>query len=266
MTDFVKTHHLNYHLALSYIYIYICLYFTSFPYGIIARQKKTKVPYNKDTFKEKSRFALALISHCKTQSKREKIVSALKKYIPLDEIGHCGGKSFNKTEKLCFSSYNEKCMNNVISKYKFYFSFENSLCRDYITEKAYRPLNLSVIPVVYGGANYSHFLPSKSYINVKDFKTVRDLAEYLLQLARDSEKYLEYFKWKEDYRQILDIKWIINPKKARVFKVDPGIMCNLCEYLHTSSKSRKVIKHLKNLWGMKENCVNPDKWQKSFLS
>ena len=38
--------------------------------------------------------------------------------------------------------------------YKFYLNLENSLCRDYVTEKCYSPLLYSTVPVVYSGADY----------------------------------------------------------------------------------------------------------------
>ena len=39
---------------------------------------------------------------------------------------------------------------DFIDDYKFYLALENSICRDYITEKFYKVLPYSVIPVVRG--------------------------------------------------------------------------------------------------------------------
>lgn len=36
-----------------------------------------------------------------------------------------------------------------------------------------------IIPVVYGGANYSHIAPHHSYINALDFTSPEELAQYL---------------------------------------------------------------------------------------
>ena len=54
--------------------------------------------------------------------------------------------------------------------YKFYLAFENSLCRDYATEKFYNPLLFSTVPVVYGEADYKAIgAPNNSYIDVRSF-------------------------------------------------------------------------------------------------
>ena len=54
--------------------------------------------------------------------------------------------------------------------YKFYLAFENSLCRDYVTEKFFNALLFSTVPIVYGGADYEAIgAPPNSYIDVRNF-------------------------------------------------------------------------------------------------
>ena len=55
---------------------------------------------------------------------------------------------------------------------QFYFSFENSLCSDYITEKFWKVLDYNVIPVVLNGVNMTKFAPQNSYIDIKDFSNI----------------------------------------------------------------------------------------------
>jgi alpha-1,3-fucosyltransferase len=40
-------------------------------------------------------------------------------------------------------------------------------------------MSSDVVPVVYGGANYSLYAPPHSYINLDDFQSVDHLAQYL---------------------------------------------------------------------------------------
>ena len=61
--------------------------------------------------------------------------------------------------------------------YKFYLAFENSLCRDYVTEKFYNPLLYSTVPIVYSGADY-YDAPLNSYIDVRNFTSGKYLLHY----------------------------------------------------------------------------------------
>ena len=88
-----------------------------------------------------------------------------------------------------------------------------------------------------GGADYKSFAPPKSFIDVKDFNSPKDLAEYLLYLDKNqvrevmdshfkSQKmiifqtaYREYFQWKRDY-----------------VGYSPRPICNLCSMLHDRNR------------------------------
>jgi len=131
----------------------------------------------------------------------------------------------------------------VEKKYKFYFSLENSLCKDYVTEKLFEALKYNVVPVVFGGANYSSFLPKNSYIDINNFSSVKQAAEYLEELNNDRGKYLEYFEWKTKYR-------VLNSK--RDFN---NAHCDLCQFLHNNGDT-KIITNLEKFWEEDSQCKN----------
>jgi alpha-1,3-fucosyltransferase len=105
-------------------------------------------------------------------------------------------------------------------RYKFYLSFENFICTDYITEKFFEILNRTIVPIVYRGTDYSQIAPFHSYINALDF-TPEKLAQYLKLLDSIDTLYNEYFWWKDHYRV-----------EAGVDEMASNGFCDLCKTLH----------------------------------
>ena len=71
------------------------------------------------------------VSNCHSQSRREDFVKAMQKNgIIVDIYGKCGNFS-------CPKESQSSCLELLNTHYKFYLSFENSICDDYVTEKYY---------------------------------------------------------------------------------------------------------------------------------
>ncbi|XP_066584323.1 alpha-(1,3)-fucosyltransferase C isoform X2 [Prorops nasuta] len=160
--------------------------------------------------KGKRKMVSWFVSNCAAKSGRMEYVTELSNYIDVDIYGKCGQKS--PCENDCFSTFIEP-------NYYFYLSFENSLCEDYVTEKFYNALRYNIVPVVYGGANYTKFAPPGSYINSLDFDSPKMLAEFLLELSKNHMKYEKYFEWKKYYKIDSSLKFSA---------------CKLCEFLHSA--------------------------------
>lgn len=196
----------------------------------IGRQKKRKVAW--------------MVSNCWTQSKRELYVTELKKYIDVDVYGRCGGLTC-PTHAL--HSSDPQCYNMLQSNYKFYLAFENSLCKDYVTEKFFKIMAHHIIPVVYGGADYSQYAPPYSYINARKFEP-QELAAYLNLLDANDTLYHEYFWWKDHYR----VEYSVDDMSRHGF-------CNLCQKLHEDS-SYKSYPELSTDWGDdSKQCARTDR-------
>ena len=112
-------------------------------------------------------------------------ISALQKYIDVDIYGKCG------TLK-CSRANEDSCWKKVDEDYFFYLAFENSICKDYVTEKFFNAMNHTVVPITLGAANYEELAPKNSFINAWDQQFRNDpklLATYLQDLIDDPSKY-----------------------------------------------------------------------------
>lgn len=132
-----------------------------------------------------------IVSNCKSFNRREEYVKELQKTVPVDIYGSCG---HHRCREGHFGCYKE-----IAGNYSFYLAFENSICKDYSTEKLFHPLLNDMVPVVMGGVDYSLVAPPGSYIDFSAFRTPRDLGEYLLELQKSPEAYKRFFQWKSDY-------------------------------------------------------------------
>ena len=96
-----------------------------------------------------------------------------------------------------------------------------------------------MIPVVYGHANYSALAPTKSHINIEDFQTLQQLADYLIYLDGNETAFAEYFEWK------------------RYFKVNffSPIFCDLCKALNDDSMPHKIYENIDQWWVSKAECT-----------
>ncbi|KAK6167835.1 hypothetical protein SNE40_021773 [Patella caerulea] len=163
------------------------------PYGFYKIRKEPTKKNITAIMKLKSKLVSIFASNCGVPSQREKYINLLRKYIPVDFYGRCGNLTCPKSHD-CFTS-NAKI-------YKFYLSFENSLCKDYVSEKLFRPESLDIVAVTRGGANYSQICPEKTYIDTSNFKSVKDLANFLLYLDRNDTAYGQYLENKQRYESI----------------------------------------------------------------
>lgn len=188
----------------------------------------------------KKKLVAWFVSHCKTVSDRESYVKELKRFISVDVFGACGplkcGPMNAKYSAL-------ECSMMLERDYKFYLSFENSICKDYVTEKFERTLRYDIIPVTLGGANYSQVAPPHSHINALEFSSPEQLAMYLKYLAKNEEEYLKYFEWKTKYTTH---NYVDNRRDA---------FCRLCAIINGKIPYKRHI-DFKSWWLPEGVCLN----------
>ncbi|CAG2214580.1 FUT-1 [Mytilus edulis] len=215
----------------------------SLPFGVLAKKEnQNKLNYTK-IFKEKNKDIAWIVSHCQTNSRREEYVKELQKYIQVDIYGRCGHLKCGKRLKI--SSDLKVCKSYISQNYKFYLSFENSLCNNYVSEKVYDIFedDNMMLPVIRGAPNITSILPEGTFITTSDFTSPKQLAAFLAKIGSSEDKYTSYLRKKHSYSVT---NWAFNFKTA---------ICDLC----TRIKNEKLVNKKINVYDrLKEDkCFNP---------
>lgn len=102
------------------------------------------------------------------------------------------------------------------------------------------------IPIVMGSTKklYRQLLPPNSYINVDDFSSPKDLANYIVYLNNTSNEMKGYLKWKK-YFKVLNEHGYFQTKSVHY--------CRICEALNYNLKQNKVYDDLE-AFTSKNNC------------
>ncbi|CAF0942985.1 unnamed protein product [Didymodactylos carnosus] len=155
---------------------------------------------------EKTKLIAWFVSNCNTHSRREEYVNELKKHVPVDIYGDCSWHLKRRYECTKWINKPENCTKKLLKQYKFYLSFENSQCDTYITEKFWSHGlgyngQIAIVPIVSGAKKeqYEKISINNSFIHVDDFKTSKELANYLLYLDKNNTAYNKYLAWKSVY-------------------------------------------------------------------
>jgi hypothetical protein len=84
------------------------------------------------------------------------------------------------------------------SEYKFSIAFENNAYRSghewYITEKSFESMCSNSIPIYKGGSKISEDFNTESFVNFHNFSSENDVIEYIIELDRDDNKYMNVLR------------------------------------------------------------------------
>lgn len=207
----------------------------SVPYGALVPVEHQLEDFLYSVPSEKSKLACWIVSNYKPEHRRMQYYEQLRKYVQIHVYGDLFEKRVSEDE-----------YRSIISSCKFYLSFENSVHKDYITEKLFNALELGAVPVVFGPSrqNYERSVPGDAFIHVDDFPSVRALAKHLMLLQRNKALYLRYFRWRRRFRV-----------KTTAYPVENA--CLACEYVRRNRQYQVITNLYQWYWDTSEGLDLP---------
>ncbi|MBV4357842.1 glycosyltransferase family 10 domain-containing protein [Pinibacter aurantiacus] len=136
---------------------------------------------------QKTKFCNMVVSnpHAKERLDFFKILGDLKRV-------DSGGNVLNNIGYKLGRTVDDKCQ--FINQYRFTIAFENSSYPGYTTEKIVEPMRMNSIPIYWGNPRITEEFNPKSFINVHDFSTLKEAAEYVIDIDNSPEKYKALIK------------------------------------------------------------------------
>jgi hypothetical protein len=198
-----------------------------FGYGDIITRREVVERNYEEIYRKKKKLVAWIVSHCNTQSKRERYVEEMSQIAKVDVYGACGNLKCGPSNPI-ENDDNDSCHEVISRDYKFYLSFENSLCTDYTTEKFYfiyaddRP----IIPIVRGSFTFENYSRGAVYLDVNKFRTPQHLMRYLEALGSSKDAYIDLLRKKDKFSSL---------KKTQIFET---AMCKMCKYLNLQKHGR----------------------------
>uniref|UniRef100_A0A0N5C070 Fucosyltransferase n=1 Tax=Strongyloides papillosus TaxID=174720 RepID=A0A0N5C070_STREA len=133
-----------------------------------------------------------------------------------------------------------------LNRYYFYFALENAVCNNYITEKYWKRFTFDSVPIVLNRTIYTDVdIPNSSFIAIDDFKTSKQMTDYLHYFIKNPSEYLKYFEYrKENITVVPDSENDLN-----------NGFCALCSKIRHHIEDNKVIEHVNPIYEDINKCI-----------
>ena len=159
------------------------------------------------------------ISSRLNHSHRQEYLAELMQYLPIDSYGSLFHNKTVEADKGWVTKH------ATYAHYRFIIAFENAIAEDYVTEKFYDPLLAGAVPIYLGAPNVEDFAPGdRCYIDVRDFASPRELADYLQRCMTDNDEYMKYHQWRHE-------PWRTNFLDKLKIQQETSVMVRVCRKL-----------------------------------
>ena len=190
------------------------------------------------------------LSNCNAKERLEYLEELIKNNVTYHSFGKC----LHNMDVAKVSKLKKNPKGDVIKHYKFYFCFENSVYKDYVTEKVYHALLAGTVPIYYGAPNFADFVPKNSVIDARAFSSPKELAEYIIMLSNNETEYNKYHAWRKDYDKSTSLKM------KEIANYDPkSLLCHLCIRVADINRLRYGLEWIPKNKRWVEKPVNPNK-------
>uniref|UniRef100_H2ZL49 Fucosyltransferase n=1 Tax=Ciona savignyi TaxID=51511 RepID=H2ZL49_CIOSA len=222
-----------------------------FPDHVTPTDNHLMEPKIRDVIKQKTGVVAWVASNCdftEGAKQRLKVVKEVQRSgVKVDIYGRCGNLSIGGNP-----------FYPTLSKYKFYFAFENGVhCRGYITEKLwFNSFYSGAVPIVWGPTkdDVTSVSPPNSFIHVDDFETTSQLTDYLKYLDNNVTAYTEYLAWRWEvpgYFPLVGVNDREYQGELRKAKNHfNNAFCELCRFIKGGLNQvfHKTVPSLKRFW------------------
>ncbi len=184
--------------------------------------------------KEKHKFCNFLVSNslCKTRNEFFKILNSKKNV-------DSGGRYLNNIGKEIENKL------EFIKDYRFTIAFENTCQPGYTTEKIFEPMKVNSIPIYWGNKLIYREFNTKSFINVHDFSTLNECANYIVELDSNKQK----------LTSIIEEPWFLNNELPEHFNNEK--LLGFFNSIFSNSQHKKISSwQAKISYNMKNSRIN----------
>ncbi|EFC38086.1 predicted protein [Naegleria gruberi] len=189
---------------------------------------------------KKNKGICAFISNCDQAGctdlkQRFELLNTLSKYIPVRQYGRCGKNAQEGPGGKTFEIENN-C--------RFYYAAENSIAKDYVTEKFFEGLRAlehgSKVLMLYRGApnlRQDWGIPKSLYLDHNDFESVDALGQYLKKLNDDDNAFEERFSkiTMQERKKVDKALAAFNPR------LGSNIPCRICSVIGEMKLARYLL-------------------------
>ena len=196
-------------------------------------------------FNQKYDYVAAVFSTC--NKIRTKYVQELSKHIQIKSYGDClrNVEKNNLVGKGEINFLDSKI--SLLRMHKFALSPMKFDCEDYIDETMNHAWKAGTIPIYLGTDSLERILPKylqDSYIQVSQFSTPKDVAEYLITLANDKSEYGKFMGWRnkhEDPNDKSPLYKIWNPMYSPACRIALALSNDRLAFSNNKTKTLKPI-------------------------